>query len=112
MTDATAAASAAAAGAAAAMALQIPEPGVLIFAAIGAAASAVAQAPPDDITWAWVRLAVARFVGFVGCGVLAPYLAPSVPGLAGLGAAPQWAVALAAAWLAPAILGKISGGGK
>ena len=107
MTDATVAASAAAAGVVAAV--TVPEAGLLICAAVGAAAGAVVQAPPQEITLPWAVLALARGVGFVGVGLVAPYLLPSLPGLHALGSAPPMAVALLASGLAPIILDRVLG---
>ena len=104
MADATTIAASAVAPIAAGLALQMPGDGVILCSVIGAASAALLDQPPDSITLRWVRVAVARAVGFVSIGIIAPYVLPALLHLDSIGHAPGWSVSLLASWLAPYIL--------
>jgi len=88
----------------AAAALQMPQEGVILCSAVGAIAAAVLESPPAEVTAAWIRSALARGVGFVSVGIMAPYILPSLLQLDGIGKAPAWAISLLASSMAPYIL--------
>ena len=88
----------------AAAALQMPQEGVILCSAVGAIAAAVLESPPAEVTAAWIRSALARGVGFVSVGIMAPYILPSLLQLDGIGKAPAWAISLLASSRAPYIL--------
>lgn len=88
----------------AAAALQMPQEGVILCSAIGALAAAWLDVPPEAVTPAWIRSALARGVGFVSVGIMAPYILPSLLQIEGIGKAPAWAISLLASSMAPYLL--------
>lgn len=104
MADMTTVAASGAVAIGAAAALQMPQEGVILCSAVGAIAAAVLDSPPAEVTAAWIRSALARGVGFVSVGIMAPYILPSLLQLDGIGKAPAWAISLLASSMAPYIL--------
>lgn len=104
MADMTTVAASGAVAIGAAAALQMPQEGVILCSAVGAIAAAVLESPPAEVTAAWIRSALARGVGFVSVGIMAPYILPSLLQLDGIGKAPAWAISLLASSMAPYIL--------